>query len=74
MPSIMAKVKLIVLQGTPTSTIDNKLTLDQPTVIQCVSDRITISRPDYASYTLPLLVDKGFKPCEGAAFNSRGAA
>ena len=50
MPSIMAKVNLIVLQGTPTSTIDNKLTLDQPTVIQCVSDRKSADQ-----ITLPIL-------------------
>ena len=74
MPAIMATDELIVLQGTTTSTIDNNLTLDPPSVIQCVSDRISISRSDSASYALSLLIHNWFKPGEGAAFNSRGAA
>ena len=49
------------MQGTTTSTIDNNLTLDPPSVIQCVSDRISISRSDSASYALSLLIHNWFK-------------
>ena len=73
MPAIMATDEQIVLQGTPTYNRQQPHT--GPTLCHPVrSDRISISRSDSASYALSLLIHNGFKPGEGAAFNSRGAA
>ena len=54
--------------------IDNNLTIDPPTVIQCVSDQLIANRPQSSSYTLSLLKDKRVKPGDGATSNSRGVA
>ena len=42
------------------AAIDNNLTLDPPTVIQCVADQLAASRPPFSSYTLSLLNEKRF--------------
>ena len=54
------------------AAIDGNLTLDPPTVIQCVADQLLANRPPSSSHTLALLKDKGVKPGEGATCNSRG--
>merc|ERR1712105_517469 len=42
-----------------TATIDNNMTLDPPTVLQCVKEHLTQSRPPSFSFTLSLLIEKG---------------
>ena len=56
------------------AAIDNNLTLDPPTVIQCVAEQLAENRPPSSSYTLSLLKDKGVGPGDGASCNNRGAA
>ena len=41
------------------AVIDNNLTLDPATVVQCVTQQLIDSRPESTSYTLSLLKDKG---------------
>ena len=55
------------------AAIDGNLTLDPPTVIQCVTDQLMKNRPLSSSHTLALLKEKGVKQGEGAICNSRGA-
>ena len=40
------------------AAIDQNMTLDPPTVIQCVADQLAANRPPSASYILSLLKDK----------------
>ena len=56
------------------AVIDNNLTIDPATVIQCVSDQLIASRPQSASYTLSRLKEKGVRSGDGATCNSRGVA
>ena len=60
-----------VLAGS--ATIDNNLTLDPSTVLQCVQEHLALSRPQDSSYTLTLLKEKGVLAGEGANDTSRGA-
>ena len=55
------------------AVIDNNLTLDPPTVIQCVTQQLINARPSSSSYTLSLLKDKGVQLGEGATCTHRGA-
>ena len=55
-----------------TAAVDNNLTNDPPTVIQCVTEQVVTSRPESSSYTLSLLKDKGVQPSEAANCNNRG--
>ena len=55
------------------AVIDNKLTLDPPTVLQCVKEQLTSGRPQSTSYTLSLLKEKGVQAGDGATSTSRGA-
>ena len=55
-----------------TAAIDNNLTIDPPSVIECVTDQLMASRPQSSSYTLSLLKDKGVQPGEAANCNNRG--
>ena len=55
------------------AVIDNNLTLDPPTVLQCTKDHLALSIAQASSYTLTLLKEKGVKVEEGANDFSRGA-
>ena len=55
-----------------TATIDNYLTIDPPTVLQCVTEQLAASRPESSSYTLSLLKDKGVQTGEAGNCNNRG--
>ena len=52
--------------------IDNNLTIDPPTVIQCVTEQLMESRPESSSYTLSFLKDRGVQPGEAVNCNNRG--
>ena len=54
------------------AAIDNNLTIDPPTVIECVTEQLMASRPESSSYTLSLLKDKGVQPGEAVNCNNRG--
>ena len=56
------------------AVIDNNLTLDPATVVQCVTQQLIDSRPESTSYTLSLLKDKGVQRGEGATCSRRGVA
>ena len=55
------------------AVIDNNLTLDPPTVLQCITQQLITARPSSSSYTLSLLKDKGVQLGEGATCTHRGA-
>ena len=56
------------------AVIDNNLTIDPATVIQCVNDQLTdtASRPQWAPYTLSCLKEKGVRSGDGATCNNKG--
>ena len=56
------------------AVIDNNITIDPPTVVQCVSDQLIASRPQSSSYTLSRLKEKGVQLGDGATCNRRGVA
>ena len=56
------------------AVIDNNITIDPPTVVQCVTDQLIASRPQSSSYTLSRLKEKGVQPGDGATCNRRGVA
>ena len=56
------------------AVIDNNLTIDPATVIQCVSDQLIASRHKSASYTLSRLKENRVRSGDGATCNSRGVA
>ena len=55
-----------------TASNDNNLTIDPPTVFQCVTEHLKANRPESSSYTLSLLKDKGVQPGEAMNCNNRG--
>ena len=57
-----------------TEVLDNNLTLDAPTVIQIVTEKLLEKRPPSSSYTLELLKQKGICPGDGARNDSRGSS
>ena len=56
------------------AVLDNNLTLDAPTVIQIVTEKLLEKRPPSSSYTLELLKQKGICPGDGARNDSRGSS
>ena len=54
------------------AVIDNNITIDPPTVVQCVTDQLIASRPLSSSYNLSRLKEKGVQPGDGATCNRRG--
>ena len=54
--------------------IDNNLTIDQPTVIQCETEQLVERRPESSAYTLSFLKDRGVQPGEAVNCNNRGVA
>ena len=56
-----------------TAAIDNNLTLDPPTVLQCVKQHLEEIRIEISSYTLSRLKEKGVQAGEGVRSNLRGA-
>ena len=52
---------------------DCNITLDAPTVIQIVAERLKTSRPQSSSHTLSILQEKGIQHGVGATVNNRGA-
>ena len=56
-----------------TAAIDNNLTLDPPTVLQCIRQQLEDNRVPSSSYTLSRLKEKGVQAGEGVRSNLRGA-
>ena len=56
-----------------TALIDGNMALDPPTVLQCVKEHLTQSRPPSSSFTLSLLIEKGVQAGEGTMSTNRGA-
>ena len=54
--------------------IDNNITLDGPTVLQIVAEKLKEKRPQSSSHTLSILKDKGIQAGVGATSDMRGAS
>lgn len=54
--------------------IDNNITLDGPTVLQIVAEKLTEKRPQSSSHTLSILKEKGIQAGAGAISDLRGAS
>ena len=52
--------------------VDNNITLDAATVIQCVTEQLIRNRPQSSSQTLALLKKKGIQDGDGANSDNRG--
>ena len=57
---VLGNERTDVLAGA--AVIDNNLTLDPPTVLQCIKDHLSLSRPQTSSYTLTFLKEKESRP------------
>ena len=56
-----------------TAAVDNNLTLDPPTVVQCVKQHLESIRPPSSSFTLSRLKEKGVQAGVGVCCTLRGA-
>ena len=54
--------------------IDNNITLDGPTVLQIVAEKLKEQRPQSSSHTLSILKEKGIQAGAGATSDMRGAS
>ena len=67
---VVCNERATVLAGA--AVIENILTLDPPTVLQCIKDLLALRRKQTSAYTLPILKEKGVQVGKCANDNIRG--